>query len=113
MNKLDKNTQAAKVFWREIQNWVANVKPWEIAIRYDIKPDERWDVTLISQRVYGRRCEIIAVMAAAGISYVDEPLEQKQIVLPNEAQLRALKFKAGFESRHEYRSEGAPTWGVN
>ena len=40
-------------------------------------------------------------MAAAGISYVDEPIPQKQIILPSETQLRSIKFAAGFESRHE------------
>lgn len=113
MSALDKNTQAAKVFWKAVQGWVAGVRQWDQAIYYDIKPDERWDVTLISQRVYGRRCEYIAVMAAAGVSYVDDPITQKQIILPNEAQLRRLKFLSGFESRHEYRADGAPTWRVD
>lgn len=110
---IDNNTQAAKAFWRAVQDWVASVKPWDVAIYYDIKPDERWDVTLISERVYGRRCEFVAIMAAAGVSNVDEPMEQKQITLPNEGQLRQLKFKSGFESRPEYRENGAPTWRAN
>lgn len=113
MSTLDNNTQAAKVFWREVQAWVAGVKPWDSAIYYDIKPDERWDVTLVSQRVYGRRCEFLLIMAAAGVSCVDEPIEQQQIVLPSESQLRELKFKSGFESRNEHRENGGPTWRVN
>lgn len=113
MSALDKNTQAAKVFWKSVQEWAASVRQWDQVISYDIKPDERWDVTLISQRVYGRRCEYIAVMAAAGVSYVDSPIEQKTIKLPTEEQLRKLKFLSGFESRHEYRENGAPTWRVD
>lgn len=113
MSVLDNNTQAAKVFWKMVQAWVDSVKPWDQAIYYDVKPDEKWDVTLISQRVYGRRCEHLAIMAAAGISYVDEPIPQKQIILPSETQLRSIKFAAGFESRHEYRKNGAPTWRVD
>lgn len=113
MSVLDKNTQAAKVFWKAVQTWAAGVRQWDEAIYYDIKPDEQWDVTLVSQRVYGRRCEYLAVMASAGISYVDSPINQKQIILPSEVQLRKLKFASGFESRHEYRSKGQPTWRVD
>lgn len=113
MSNLDKNTQAARSFWREVQAWVAAVKPWDSVIYYDIKPDERHDFTLVSQRVYGRRCEYLAVMASAGVDSVDEPMEQKRIALPNEEQLRQLKFRSGFESRHEYRRNGEPTWRVN
>ncbi|WMC11746.1 hypothetical protein PU634_05105 [Oceanimonas pelagia] len=110
---LDNNTQAARVFWRLVQDFVANVKPWDPAIYYDVKPDERWDATLISQRVYGRRDEFMAVLAAAGVDSVDLPIEQRRIVLPTDPQLRQLKFQAGFESRQQYRNGNGPSWRVN
>jgi hypothetical protein len=107
---LDQNNQAARVFWRLVRDFAESKKPWDEAINYDVRPDEQWDATLVSQRVYGRRSEYMTVLAAAGISSVDEPLDQRRIVLPTESQLRQLKFKAGFESRHDYREKGAPTW---
>lgn len=110
---LDQNSQAARVFWRLVRDFSEARQPWDSAINYDIKPDERWDATLISQRVYGRRSEYLAVMAVTGVSSADEPLEQRRIVLPTESQLRQLKFKAGYESRHEYRENGAPTWRID
>lgn len=107
---IDQNSQAARVFWRMVRDFSLAIKPWETAIYYDINPDEIWDATLVSERVYGRRDEFMTVMAVAGIDSADEPLEQKQLILPNETQLRKLKQLAGFESRSEYREDGKPTW---
>lgn len=113
MSTLDANTQAARVFWRLVRDFVDTVRPWDAAIYHEVKPDERWDATLISRRVYGRRDEFMAVLAAAGIDMVDSPIEQKTIVLPTEGKLRQLKFEAGFESRQAYRDGDKPSWRVN
>jgi hypothetical protein len=108
---LDQNTNAAKSFYREIRKFAENVKPWDVtAIFYETKPDESLDVTLVSQRVYGRRDEYLAVMAAAGLDSVDQLLPQKRIALPNDGQLMAIKRKTGFESLDDYRTAGAPIW---
>lgn len=110
---LDKNTIAAKDFYKLVRDFSLRTKPWETAIFYEIKPDERWDLTLVSQRVYGRRDEVLAVMAAAGMDCADRPLAQARIVLPNEGQLYALKRRAGFESRSDYRENQSPTWAAD
>lgn len=107
---IDQNSQAARAFYREVRDFALGIKPWDEAIYYDVKPDERWDVTLVSRRVYGRRDEYLAVMAAAGMDGVDQPLEQQRLVLPTESRLRQLKVAAGFESRARYREDGRPTW---
>ncbi|MGL5451846.1 MAG: hypothetical protein ACRDBT_05475 [Aeromonas sp.] len=112
MSDVDANSQAARVYWRMVRDFALSVKPWDTAIRYEIKPDERWDATLISRRVYGRRDEFLAVLAAAGIDMVDSPIEQTTIMLPTDAQLRQIKFEAGFESRDEYRDGDKPRWRV-
>ncbi|MGL5226028.1 MAG: hypothetical protein ACRC8Q_12020 [Aeromonas sp.] len=112
MSNLDANTQAARVFWRMVRDFAISARSWETAIRYEVKPDERWDATLISRRVYGRRDEFLAVLAAAGIDMVDSPIEQTTIILPTDAQLRQIKFEAGFESRDEYRDGDKPRWRV-
>ncbi|WP_238512730.1 hypothetical protein [Pandoraea apista] len=108
---LDQDTRAAKSFYREVRKFAESVKPWDTtAIYYETKPDEAFDLTLVSQRVYGRRDEYLTVMAAAGLDSIDQPLSQKRIVLPNEGQLIAIKRRVGFESIADLREAGAPSW---
>lgn len=108
---LDQDTRAAKSFYREVRKYAESIKPWDTtAIFYETKPDEASDLTLVSQRVYGRRDEYLTVMAAAGLDSIDQPLPQKRIVLPNEGQLIAIKRRTGFESIADLREAGAPTW---
>ncbi len=113
MSAMDTNSQAARVFYRLVRDFALGVKPWDEAIYHDVKPDERWDATLVSSRIYGRRDEYLAVMAAAGLDGPDQPLEQRRLVLPTESRLRQLKIAAGFESRARYREDGKPTWSVD
>ena len=80
---------------------------------YDTGPDEVLDLIKVSLRVYGRPDEHLCVMAAAGMDTVDEPLGQRRIALPTEAQLRSLKQVAGFESRTDFRESGKPTWSTD
>jgi hypothetical protein len=108
---LDQDTRAAKSFYREVRKYAESIKPWDTtAIFYETKPDEAFDLTLVSQRVYGRRDEYLTVMAAAGLDSIDQPLPQKRIVLPNEGQLIAIKRRTGFESIADLREAGAPSW---
>lgn len=107
---IDSDTQAAKRFWRIVREFSERTRSWHVAVFYEVKPDEVFDPTLVSQRVYGRRDEFMAVMASAGIDTADQPLPQKQIVLPTEAQLHVLKRRAGFESMADSREGGKPTW---
>lgn len=106
----DIDSQAAKNLYREVRLFSERTKVWQVAIFHDVTPDELYDPTLVSERVYGRRDEYLVVMAAAGIDTVDQPLPQRQIVLPTEAQLYAIKRRAGFESLAEYRENDKPTW---
>lgn len=108
---LDKDTRAAKSFYREVRKFAETAKAWDTAaIFYETRPDEVFDLTLVSQRVYGRRDEFLAVMAAAGLDSAFQPLPQKRIVLPNEGRLLAIKRRTGFESIADYRDDYAPTW---
>lgn len=68
------------------------------AIRYQTMPDERFDLTLVSQRVYGRRTESLVIQAAAGLDSPELELSERLLTLPTEAQLRALKLQAGYDS---------------
>ena len=108
---IDTDTRAAASFYREVRKLAEQAKPWDTnVIFYTTKPDEAYDLTLVSRRVYGYPDEFLAVMAAAGIDHVDMPLPQKQIILPNAATLLRLKRKTGFESRASLRENYAPMW---
>jgi hypothetical protein len=64
-------------------------------IRYQILPDEVYDQTLVSQRVYGVRTEADVVQMAAGVNGIWEPLPQIEIILPTAMQLMQLKRAYG------------------
>lgn len=107
---IDNNSTAAKNFYKEVRRFSETTKLWEQAIFYETKPDEVNDITLVSQRVYGRRDEYLAVMASAGLDMVDQPLTQRRLILPTEGQLYAIKRRTGFESVSGNREDFSPTW---
>ena len=107
---IDRDPRAAKSFYKEVRKFAERTKPWAAHISYETKPDEEFDLTLVSQRVYGRRDEFLCIMAAAGIDMVDQPLPQKRLMLPTEGQLYAIKRRTGFESIAGYRENFAPIW---
>lgn len=78
-----------------VRNFSVSTPIWAEQIRHEVMPDERYDLTLVSQRVYGNRDEFLAVMAAAGLDRVNSPLEQQVLVLPTIQQLDAMKKKVG------------------
>lgn len=86
----------ASRFYRAVRQFAATRQPWQDAVRYDSLPDEEWDLTLVSQRIYGNRNEALAVMAAAGLDRMDQQLTQRAIVLPTPIQLEALKRQTGY-----------------
>jgi hypothetical protein len=108
---IDNNSTAAKNFYKEVRRFSEVTQLWEQAIFYETKPDEVYDMTLVSQRVYGRRDEYLAVMASAGLDMVDQPLTQRRLILPTEGQLYAMKRRTGFESVAGSREDFKPTWG--
>ena len=86
------------IFYRQVRDFVEKTPVWGRAIRYQTKPDERFDMTLISRRVYGRPDEFLTVMAAAGLDAVEQALPEQLLILPTEAQLSAIKTSSRFGS---------------
>ena len=108
---MDNDTRSALDFYREVRNFSIKARPWTVALWHEIKPDEQWDTTLISERVYGTRAEHLAVMAAAGLDTVEAPLKiGVKIALPTQEQLYQIKRRTGFESVHDWREGGSPVW---
>lgn len=105
---IDMDTGAAKRFYALIRVFSIRTKPWQPAIWYETKPDEEWDATLVSSRVYGRNDEFLTVMAAAGVDGIDQPIPQMKLCLPTEAQLYFFKGSANFESRASMRNNFEP-----
>ncbi len=58
-------------------------------------PSERYHLHMLALRVYGDPNEILTIRAAAGLSTVDSPLPEQDIVLPTKEHLIYLKQKAG------------------
>lgn len=85
-------------FYKAVRQFATTAPSWEPAIRYFTKPDERWDLTLVAERVYGDREEYLAVMAAAGLDRFDQELTEREIVLPLPDRLALIKSRTGFKT---------------
>lgn len=107
---LDQNTQSAKNFFKLVSNFSKTAKAWDAVVSYDVKPDERFDPTLISRRVYNTSDEFLVVMACVGISSFDEPIEQRTILLPTKTMVERFKRQTGFESVASNRVNGRARW---
>mgnify|MGYP005760488617 CR=1 FL=1 len=108
---LDFDNRAQRAFYQQIHAFSENAKTWHPnVIWYETKPDEMWDITLVSERVYYRRDEYLVVLAAAGLSSVEQPLPQIRIALPDEGTLYSIKRRCNFESIADRRRNNKPVW---
>ena len=85
-----------RYLYQLIRDFSLSVKPYESALRYQVKPDEYFDVTLISKRAYGNRGDYLAVMAGAGLDSLTDRVPDQLLVLPTIMQLNNFKRVAGF-----------------
>jgi hypothetical protein len=88
--------QARNRLYVLVRDFAVQTLAYGEAVRYQTMPDERFDLTLVSQRVYGRRTESLVIQAAAGLDSPELELSERLLVLPTEAQLRAMKLQAGY-----------------
>ena len=89
---------AAAELVRRVTDFAQRQPDWAECILYQTLPDERWDLTLVSWRVYGRDDEFLTVMAAAGLDSVEQELTERVVVLPTARQLAGIKALAGFSN---------------
>ena len=94
--------QARNRLFATVRTFSLTTPPWGDALRYFTKPNERRDMTAVSQAVYGRRTETLAIQAAAGLDSPELELTERQLVLPTDAQLRAMKLSAGYSESEIY-----------
>jgi hypothetical protein len=83
--------QARNRLFQLVRDFAVQTPVWGTAIRYQTRPDERFDLTLASVRVYGVRTEALVIQAAAGLDLSERPL-----VLPTAEQLHNMKIQAGY-----------------
>lgn len=105
MPSIDQQSVAASRFFQMVRDFSARREVWQSAIRYQTKPDERTDLTLVSERVYGTREEWLAVQAAAGLDSIEYELGERLLILPTAEQLSIIKSRSGFESIPSRRAE--------
>jgi hypothetical protein len=79
-----------------VRDFALQTPAWGTAVRYFTMPDEAYDLTLVSERVYGNRDEALVIQAAAGLDSPELPLTERPLVLPTVTQLAAMKARAGY-----------------
>lgn len=78
---------------RDLVNLMINKGKTGQIVKHSIGPDEIFDPTLVSLRVYGNRHDYDVVMVCAGTNGIWQELPQTDIFLPTKAQLFVLKKK--------------------
>lgn len=94
-------------FCKAVRTFSLRVSSLGEALRYETKPDERHDITLIAERVYGNRSEYMAIFAAAGMDTLEQTLPEQTLVLPTRAQLQSIKRQTGYLTDEERRAYDA------
>lgn len=86
-------------FYKLVRYYAVNAKAWDSRrIIYQTLPDERFDLTLVSQRVYGNRDEYLTIMAAAGLDRINQELKEQILILPDQSLLLQIKEQAGIST---------------
>lgn len=94
--------QSRNRLFSRVRAFAQETPPWGEAIRYFTQPGDQFDLTAVSQRLYGRRTEALVIQAAAGLDSPELPLTERQLVLPTASQLRAMKIDAGYAETELY-----------
>lgn len=94
--------QARNRLFAEVRRFAAETPAWGDALRVFTNPGERFDLTMVSRRVYGVRTETLVVQAAAGLDSPEQELTERLLVLPTPAKLRTMKLAAGYAETELY-----------
>ncbi len=97
---------AAGQFYRAVRRFAATEPDWGECLILQTTDAEARNLPLISMRAYGTRDETLAIMAAAGLDSVEQPLSPRRLKLPNAQRLAALKSAAGLITEAWRRQAG-------
>lgn len=87
----------ASRFYRAVRQFAVSSPLWDVdRVVIFTDPSMRWDLSLVSQKVYGNRDEHLAVLAAAGLSRYDDELTEREIILPSKTRLELIKQATGY-----------------
>src|SRR5690606_30044485 len=87
-------------FYRAVREFALTAPVWDpTRLVVETTPEDRWDLTLVSERVYGNRYEYLAVMAAAGLDRLDQELTERELVLPSPERLELIKQACNYQSK--------------
>lgn len=89
--------QAPNRLFVMVREFAIQTPDWAEARRYFTLPDERHDLTLVSQRVYGTRDEALVIQAAAGLDSPEYELTERMLVLPTPERLSQMRREAGYD----------------
>lgn len=107
----DQDSAAARRFYGAVRRFSATAKNNTVGVQFlQVMPPECWDITKLSQRVYGNRHEGLACMAALGIDQANLLTEQRTGAFPTAAKLEQIKRECGYESNPDLRANGKPIW---
>jgi hypothetical protein len=98
------NTSAVAIFYQLVREYALTTPAWAVTQSYQTKPDERWDMTLASRRVYGIPDEFLTIMAAAGLDSVEQEMPEQLLILPDAATLQSFKTQAKFVNLSDDRA---------
>ena len=101
---IEVNTSAVAIFYQLVRQYALTTPAWAVTQSYQTKPDERWDMTLASRRVYGIPDEFLTIMAAAGLDSVEQEMPEQLLILPDAATLQSFKTQAKFVNLSDQRS---------
>ena len=94
--------QARNRLFCEVRRFSQETPVWGDALRTYSTMGERFDLTMVSQRMYGKRTETLVIQAAAGLDSPEQEMTERLLVLPTAAQLRAMKLAAGYAETELY-----------
>ena len=101
---IEVNTSAVAIFYQLVRQYALTTPAWAVTQSYQTKPDERWDLTLASRRVYGIPDEFLTIMAAAGLDSVEQEMPEQLLILPDAATLQSFKTQAKFVNLSDSRA---------
>jgi hypothetical protein len=80
-----------------VRDFSQTAQSWEPAIRMFTRQDEVYSLLRASQRAYGRPEEWMVIQAAAGLDSPEDPMTERELILPTVEKLRQFKRQAGYD----------------